>query len=115
MKPYIIAHRGASGIAPENTIVSFQKAIDQGAEGIELDVHLTKDEIPVVIHDETIDRTTDGSGYIKDFTFEELNRYDAGNYFDKKFMNEKIPTLEQVLELSDIILAYLNPGFMPKD
>ncbi|MFW6016656.1 MAG: glycerophosphodiester phosphodiesterase [bacterium] len=101
MKPYIISHRGASGDTPENTLASFKRAIDQKTDGIELDVHLTKDEIPVVIHDETIDRTTDGSGYIKNFTYEELNKYDAGNYFDEKFKGEKIPALKQVLELSD--------------
>jgi len=100
MKPYIIAHRGASGIAPENTMASLKKAIEQKADGVELDVHLTKDNIPVVIHDETLNRTTDGSGYVKDYTFKELNKYDAGSHFDERFSNQKIPSLREVLELS---------------
>ena len=100
MKPYIIAHRGASGIAPENTMASFKKSIKQRADGIELDVHLSKDNIPVVIHDETLNRTTNGSGYVKDCFFEELTKFDAGSHFDESFANQKIPSLKEVLELS---------------
>lgn len=70
--PLVWAHRGASGYAPENTIESFGMAIEQGADGIELDVQLTKDDVLVVIHDEWIDRTSDGKGWVKDYTFEEL-------------------------------------------
>jgi len=80
-RPLVMAHRGASGLAPENTLVAFQKALDLGADVLELDVHATKDGEIVVIHDETVDRTTDGRGAVKDFTLEELKRLDAGYHF----------------------------------
>ena len=74
-KPFVWAHRGASGYAPENTLAAFQKAVDLGADGVELDIQLTKDDQIVVIHDETIDRTSDGKGWIKDYTLEELRAF----------------------------------------
>jgi glycerophosphoryl diester phosphodiesterase len=92
------AHRGASGYAPENTLVSFQKAIDQGADGIELDVHLSKDGELVVIHDEWLDRTSDGTGWVKDHTLEELRRYNYNKGFPE-VENADIPTLREVYEL----------------
>ena len=70
------AHRGFSGKYPENTLLAFEKAIEAGAEGMEFDVQLTKDGELVIIHDETIDRTSNGSGRVKDFTYEELLQYD---------------------------------------
>mgnify|MGYP000878146361 CR=1 FL=1 len=88
--PKIIAHRGASGHAPENTLAAFQLALDQKADGIELDVMLTADNQIVVIHDDTVDRTTDGSGRVRDMTLDQLKHLDAGD-------GEKIPTLEEVL------------------
>ena len=78
-KTKIFAHRGASGYAPENTLEAFALAITQGADGIELDVQLTKDGIPVVIHDETIDRVTEKKGWVKDYTLKELKELDLGN------------------------------------
>ena len=90
MTPKIIAHRGASADAPENTLAAFQLALDQGADGIELDVMLSKDRELVVIHDDMVDRTTDGSGRVQDLTLAELQALDAGN-------GEKIPTLDEVL------------------
>lgn len=99
MKPLAIAHRGDSKNAPENTLASFKRALEMGADGIELDVQLTKDGQLVVIHDERVDRTTDGIGYVKDFTLKELKRLDAGLKFDKKFTGERIPTLYEVFEL----------------
>jgi len=90
--PKIIAHRGASAHAPENTIAAFQLALEQGADGIELDVMLSKDGHLVVIHDNTVDRTTDGKGAVRDMTLEELKSLDAGG-------GQRIPTLEEVLEL----------------
>ena len=69
------AHRGASGYAPENTLEAFQKAVEMGADGVELDVQLTKDGELVVIHDETVDRTSDGSGWVKDFTYARISRF----------------------------------------
>jgi glycerophosphoryl diester phosphodiesterase len=91
MKPKIIAHRGASAAAPENTIAAFQLALDLQADGIELDVMLTADKQLVVIHDDTVDRTTNGSGRVADMTLEEIRALDAGE-------GEKVPTLSEVLD-----------------
>lgn len=98
-KTLIIAHRGASGYAPENTMASFQKAIEMGADGIEFDVQLSKDKKLVVCHDERVDRTTDGSGFIKDLTLDEIKGLNAGKWYSEKFTNERIPTLIEVLDL----------------
>lgn len=98
MKTQIWAHRGASHYTPENTLIFFKKAIQMGADGIELDVQMTKDHQLVVIHDETIDRTSNGRGYAKDYTLEELKRYDFSNGF-MLYRGEKIPTLQEVYEL----------------
>lgn len=97
----IIGHRGASGLSPENTLVSIKKAIDLNADIIEIDVHQTKDSVIVVIHDETVDRTTNGEGRVRDLTFREIKILDAGSWFNKKFKNERIPSLEEVLALID--------------
>ncbi|RKP55605.1 glycerophosphodiester phosphodiesterase [Cohnella endophytica] len=95
-----VAHRGFSGRAPENTLASFRLALDQpGVTGIELDVHLSKDDIPVVIHDSTLKRTTNGDGRVRDFSAEQLSRMDAGSWFDQSFAGEGVPALDQVLEL----------------
>ncbi len=94
----IWAHRGASGYAPENTLESFRKAIMLGADGIELDVQLTKDDRIVVIHDETIDRISDGKGWVKDYTLEELRRFNY-NKTHPEFAHADIPTLREVYEL----------------
>ncbi|WP_442602000.1 glycerophosphodiester phosphodiesterase [Paenibacillus sp. KN14-4R] len=98
-RPLIIGHRGAAGEAPENTLGSFQLALEQGAEGLELDVHLSKDGQLVVCHDATLDRTTDMTGYIHQLTVEELKKADAGSWFHEKFANERIPLLEEVFDL----------------
>jgi len=90
MLPKIIAHRGANADAPENTMAAFQLALDQGADGIELDVMLSKDHEIVVIHDDTVDRTTNGTGQVSDLTLAELKALDAGD-------GEPIPTLDEVL------------------
>ena len=94
----IIAHRGASGSAPENTLSAFVKAVEAGADMIELDVHQTKDGVVVCIHDEDLSRTTSGNGKVNKFTFNELQSFDAGIKFNEKFKGEKIPSLEEVLE-----------------
>ncbi|MEC0258581.1 glycerophosphodiester phosphodiesterase family protein [Paenibacillus lautus] len=93
-----IAHRGASGYAPENTMASFGKAFDMGADMLELDVQLSKDGQVVVIHDSTVERTTDGQGEVGDLTFEELRMLDAGSWYDSAFKGEVIPALAEVLE-----------------
>ena len=87
------AHRGFSGLYPENTMLAFSKAVEAGADGIELDVHFTKDKQVVIIHDETVDRTTDGTGFVEDFTLEELSRLNAYGRFREKYPFQKIPTL----------------------
>ncbi len=92
MMPKIIAHRGASAHAPENTLAAFQLALDQGADGIELDVMLSKDKKLVVIHDDAVDRTTNGTGRVMDLTLEELQSLDADDH-------EKIPSLAEVFDL----------------
>lgn len=93
-----IAHRGASGYAPENTIAAFDKAAEMKADYFELDVQMSKDGELVLIHDTTVDRTTDGTGRVGDLTFEELRQLDAGSWFDPSFAGERIPTLEEALD-----------------
>lgn len=93
------AHRGFSGKYPENTMLAFKKAIEVGADGAELDVHFTKDHELVIIHDETIDRTTSGSGYVVDFTYDELSKFNAYGNFKGKYEFQKIPTLREYFEL----------------
>ena len=96
--PKVFAHRGASAYAPENTLPAFELAARQGADGIELDVHLSKDGELVVIHDETLDRTTNGTGAVKDRTLAELQALCADNGMSG-FADARIPTLREVLEL----------------
>lgn len=95
----VIAHRGASGYAPENTMPAFEKSLELGAEGIELDVHESKDGEIVVVHDHTIQRTSNGKGRVKDLTLDEIRKFDFGSWFDKSFKGVTIPTLRDVLEL----------------
>jgi glycerophosphoryl diester phosphodiesterase len=97
--PAIIAHRGASANAPENTLAAFQLALRQQADGVEMDAQLTADGHVVVFHDQSVNRTTEGSGRVKDKTLAELRELDAGSHFDVAFKGEPIPTLEEVFEL----------------
>jgi glycerophosphoryl diester phosphodiesterase len=99
-KPWVIAHRGASGHAPENTMVAFERAVELGAPFIETDLHLTRDAHFVAIHDATLERTTNGRGNVHDFTLHELRRLDAGLWYDRSYMGQRIPTLEEILEFS---------------
>lgn len=94
----IFGHRGASAYAPMNTLPAFELAAEQGADGVELDVHLTKDGELIIVHDFTIDHTTNGTGTVTDKTLAELKEYDAGSWFDEKFAGEKLPTLDEVFE-----------------
>ena len=98
-RPIIIAHRGASAVAPENTLAAFRQAIDDGADAIEFDVRLTKDGEVVVIHDSRLQRTTDGSGCVRKSTWKEIRNLNAGSWFHRRFAKEKIPALEDVLAL----------------
>lgn len=110
----VYGHRGAKGSYPENTLLSFQQAILQGVDGIELDVHLTKDGEVVVIHDEFLNRTTDGTGFVRAYTLEEIKEFSAGSKFsslpdyEESWLLEKVPTLKEVLQLLALYPIELN-------
>ncbi|WP_150271754.1 glycerophosphodiester phosphodiesterase family protein [Paenibacillus tepidiphilus] len=112
---YTIAHRGASGYAPENTMPAFALALDMKADSVELDIHLTKDGIPVIIHDDTVNRTTDGKGYVRNMTLQQIKQLDAGTWFNEAypmFARESyagipVPTLEEVFETFGKDLHYV--------
>jgi glycerophosphoryl diester phosphodiesterase len=93
-----VAHRGASGYAPENTIAAFDKAVKMKADYIEIDVQRSKDGELVLIHDTTVDRTTDGTGKVGDLTYEQLRALDAGSWKGEQFTGEKIPTFDEILK-----------------
>ncbi|MEM6735755.1 MAG: glycerophosphodiester phosphodiesterase family protein [Bacteroidota bacterium] len=101
----IIAHKGASGLAPENTMAAFQKALDLGVDQIELDVRHTADEEIIVFHDQRLDRIARDTlgnritGDVHDYTLEEIKQFDAGSWFDSQYKNERIPTLKEALDL----------------
>ena len=95
----IMAHRGSRINRPENTLAAFEEAVRVGADGIELDVHLSQDGQVVVLHDETLDRTTDGSGFVHEWTLADLQQLDAGSWFDPAFSGQRIPSLAEVLDL----------------
>lgn len=97
-RPVIFAHRGDCAHAPENTLPSFQQALQKGADGVELDAKLTADGHVVVIHDSTVDRTTDGKGRVAALALEGIRKLDAGRWFNDKFSGTKIPLLEEVFE-----------------
>jgi len=99
--PWIVAHRGFKKKYPENTLVAFQAAMDAGVPMIELDVTLSRDRKLVVIHDETLERTTNGHGPVHDYTLEELKQLDAGSWFHPDFAEQRLPELGEVLELVD--------------
>ncbi|MBO5462651.1 MAG: glycerophosphodiester phosphodiesterase [Clostridia bacterium] len=97
----VISHRGANLVAPQNTIEAFRKSKEIGCDGFETDIHLTKDGVPVICHNFTIDETSNGTGAIKDMTLEELRSYDFGKYKGPEFEGVKIPTLDEFLSLSE--------------
>jgi glycerophosphoryl diester phosphodiesterase len=104
-RPRIIAHRGASKVSPENTMAAFHRAAELGADAIELDAKLTADGVVVVLHDQTLQRTTTGHGKLSHHTQEEIRKLDAGRSFSEEFKGERIPTLEEVfLELGKTLL-----------
>jgi glycerophosphoryl diester phosphodiesterase len=98
-RPLLIAHRGASSAAPENTMAAFNLAIEQGAEALELDAKLSADGEVVVIHDQSVDRTTNGSGRVDQLSLQKIKTFDAGSWFPEtgRFAGERIPTLDEVL------------------
>ncbi|MDK8182946.1 glycerophosphodiester phosphodiesterase family protein [Paenibacillus sp. UMB4589-SE434] len=95
----IVAHRGYAAIFPENTMEAFRRSLDLGADSIELDIHHTKESIPVIIHDDTLNRTTTGTGRIRDLTLADILEADAGIKFKSEFAGCKVPLLEEALEL----------------
>ncbi len=97
-RPLAIAHRGNSGVAPANTLVAIRQAIDLGVDMIEIDVNLAKDRVPVLIHNNSVDETTNGAGLVSSFTLKELKTLDAGSWKDSQFADERIPTLAETLE-----------------
>jgi glycerophosphoryl diester phosphodiesterase len=123
IKPMLIAHRGGSLEAPENTLAAFRHAIEVGAKYVELDVQMSKDGVLVVIHDDTLDRTTSGTGPVGEHTYDELEKLDAGSHFAPDYSKETIPTLRSVLELCakagvgvviEIKSPHLYPGMVEK-
>lgn len=98
-RPIIFAHRGDFAHAPENTLPSFEQALQKGADGVELDVKLTSDGHVIVIHDSTVDRTTNGKGRVASLALEEIRKLDAGSWFNEQFTGTKVPLLEEVFDL----------------
>ncbi|MBM86410.1 MAG: glycerophosphoryl diester phosphodiesterase [Rhodospirillaceae bacterium] len=111
--PRVIGHRGAMAKAPENTLASFRRAAKDGSRWIELDVHLTSDGIPIVFHDDELDRTSDGSGPLSAITLAELQRLDAGTWFNPEFAGARIPTLAEAVALSDELGLKMNVEIKP--
>jgi len=105
-RPWVIAHRGASGQAPENTMASFRRAAALGATFIETDLRLSHDARFVAMHDATLDRTTNGRGLVRDFTLAQLRELDAGSWFAPEFASERIPAIEEIFAFareSDVV------------
>lgn len=98
---FVIGHRGAASQAPENTMPSFVRAMKAGADFIEMDVRRTRDSVLVILHDDTVDRTTDSTGQVSEFTLSELRGMDAGSWYSAAFKGTKIPTLEEVLDIAN--------------
>ncbi len=97
-RPLVIAHRGSSGSAPENTLAAIQRAVHDGTDVVEVDVRMTQDFFLVVHHDQNIKRTTNGEGFIWDYSLQELRAFDAGGWFATEFKGQRIPTLRQVMD-----------------
>ena len=107
--PLIVAHRGFSANYPENTMTAFKAGVDAGAQMVELDVHMTRDRELVVIHDDTVNRTTNGKGPVDEYTLPKLKNLDAGHWFHPRFAGEQIPTLKEVLrQLSHRVLINIE-------
>ena len=106
--PRVIGHRGAAASAPENTRASFLRAAELGALWVELDVQLTRDGVPVVFHDDQLDRTTDGQGLLRETSLDDLRSLDAGSWFSPTFAGERVPTLAEALECIQGLRLGLN-------
>ena len=104
----ILGHRGASAYAPDNTRAAFELAVKMGADGVETDIHLTKDGIPVIQHNYEIDHNSDGTGYVEEMTYEELLQYDFGSWKGEEFKGERILTLDEALEIAKRSMRLIN-------
>jgi glycerophosphoryl diester phosphodiesterase len=111
--PRLIGHRGVARHAPENTLAGMRMAALQGAAWVELDVKLTQDNIPVILHDDTVDRTTDGHGFAAQMSFEAMRRLDAGAWFGSAFKGQRIPALSEVIETASALGLGLNLEIKP--
>ena len=111
--PKLIGHRGVKNLKPENTIESITTAFDLGLECVEIDVKVSKDNIPLLLHDDTLDRTTNGSGLVCDFKFDQINQLDAGYFFYNSKTDIKVPNLSSVLDLIKRKQKYLNIELKP--
>ena len=100
LRTQIVAHRGNSGPLPENTLIAINSAIDLGVDMVEIDVRLTSDGVPILMHDDRVDSTTSGTGFVKDFTWEELQTLDAGRWRGDEFAGQAVRSLEEALELT---------------
>ncbi|GAB2623616.1 glycerophosphodiester phosphodiesterase [Paractinoplanes abujensis] len=112
-----VAHRGYSAVAPENTLPAFAAAVHGGATLVEFDVRTTADDVPVVIHDRTLDRTTSGSGHVWDLSYEDVSALDAGSWFSPAYAGVRVPTLAAVLDLlagTDLLLEIKPPATPPQ-
>lgn len=114
-RPYVIGHRGALALAPENTLAAFQRAVDLGVDAIELDVQRTADGVPVVLHDDTLDRTTNGHGPIREARWSDVRSLDAGSWRSPEHAGERIPSLEELLAWArtrsvDLVLELKQPA-----
>lgn len=98
-KPNVISHRGANVYAPQNTLPAFEKSLEIGVDGVETDVHITKDGVPVICHNYTVDETSDGKGEISSLTLSELKELDFGSYFAPRYEGTRIPTVDEFLSL----------------
>ncbi|MFN3285106.1 MAG: glycerophosphodiester phosphodiesterase [bacterium] len=98
-QPRVCAHRGGAGLAPENTLAACRQVLQSGIRWLEVDVRYTADRVPVLVHDETVDRTTDGHGAVRQFRFAQLRELDAGSWFSDAYRGERVPSVEELLEL----------------
>ena len=111
--PKLIGHRGVKDLCPENTLESILKAFDLGLSFVEIDVKITKDRVPILLHDDTLDRTTNGSGLVIDYDYENIKKLDAGKFFYKENTNIFVPKLEDILSLCSNYNGNLNIELKP--
>lgn len=111
--PFVIGHRGAAAYAPENTLAGLREAEARGVSWVEVDVHLTRDGVPVLMHDPTLDRTTDGAGPVSEATYEAISALDAGTWFDPRFGGEPVPTLAAAIRAAADLGLGMNIELKP--